>query len=99
MSVSRHPPSFDIVSPVPIIVVFTKYDKLVNTERLALAKQGSDPTLEQADEKAKERMQKECISPFEEIVGQAVPYITASSTSNVNADRQSTADHFRILTR
>lgn len=97
--VSRHPPSFDIVFPVPIIVVFTKYDKLVNTERLALVKQGSDPTLEQADEKAKGRIQKECISPFEAVVGQEVPHITVSSTSNVNVDRQSTVNRFRILTR
>jgi Tfp pilus assembly PilM family ATPase len=64
-------------------VIFTKYDSLVTSERLALKNAGLEPTAEEVEENAKARFQRECISLFEERVGTQIPYVSVSSTSNI----------------
>ncbi|KAF9462743.1 hypothetical protein BDZ94DRAFT_1309441 [Collybia nuda] len=80
-----HSPNLTPVAVVPIIVVFTKYDRLVSAEMLAMDKQKLSPTLNDAEEKAKMKMYMECISPFKELVGAAVPYTTVSTSPEYTA--------------
>lgn len=63
---------------VPIIAVFTKYDKVVTTGRVAMTKAGQKPTAEEAMAKAAIKLQKECIVPFEGAVGMTIPHVAVS---------------------
>lgn len=63
-------------------MIFTKYDRLVNTERLAMKKEGLETTIGSAEERANKRLQEECILPLEARVGKSIPYVPVSSMSN-----------------
>lgn len=65
-------------------MVFTKYDRLVSTERVAMTKAGLEPTIEQAEENAKARFRKECVAPFKDLVRDSIPYISVSSMRILN---------------
>ncbi|PVF95531.1 hypothetical protein CPB86DRAFT_875575 [Serendipita vermifera] len=58
---------------VPVIAVFTKFDALVDREEFEHGPQ-------HARAKADEAVQKECIGPFREIVGEEIPSVAVSVT-------------------
>ncbi|KAF9459645.1 hypothetical protein BDZ94DRAFT_1224347 [Collybia nuda] len=64
---------------VPIIVVFTKYDRLVSTEKIAITKAGLEPTDEEVEANANATLKRECIGPFEVLVGKNIPYVVVST--------------------
>jgi hypothetical protein len=66
---------------VPVIAVFTKYDALVNSKE---RKYGS----KNARANAEEAFQRECISPFQEIVGDEIPFIAVSGKQPHSFDIQ-----------
>jgi hypothetical protein len=70
---------------VPVIGVFTKYDKLINRlERTMDPSRRNGLSKEQISKLAEEVLKKICINPFEESVGKdIVPHIHVSSLSNL----------------
>jgi hypothetical protein len=68
---------------VPIIAVFTKYDKLYDREKRTLDESicegKTDEEISQLVEQAADAaLQKDCINPLKERVGEEVPYIAVS---------------------
>jgi len=71
---------------VPVIVVFTKYDRLVDRETMLLYNSpvdalGAEDIFKHGKEKAGVAFEKECVDHFEEVVGGHVPYVPVSSKS------------------
>ncbi|KAF9460943.1 hypothetical protein BDZ94DRAFT_862602 [Collybia nuda] len=64
---------------IPIIVVLTKYDRLVAAERLAMKHNGQETSFELAEKRAQQRLQKECVKPLENLAGRGILYVAAST--------------------
>lgn len=80
------------ISLVPIIAVFTKLDRLVSREmrKLAIAKASTPSTdgiQKKARENADEAFKEECLTVFQETVGNQIPYKAISSKSTEPCDR------------
>lgn len=63
---------------VPIIVVFTKYDRVVTAGRLENKRAGGNLTLEEITRNASDKLKQDCFVPFEEAVGKDLPYLPVS---------------------
>jgi len=75
-----------ILSVVPVIVVFTKYDILVGRIAFEMARQMDEEKgmswpqiMERATLDAPLRLQEICIDPFKQRVGVEIPHVTVSS--------------------
>ncbi|KAF9460944.1 hypothetical protein BDZ94DRAFT_1264780 [Collybia nuda] len=63
---------------VPIIVVFTKYDRVVDAKRMELVKAGRPSSIEEATKNAKEKLLQDCITPLKRAVRGDIPYVLVS---------------------
>lgn len=66
---------------MPVIILFTKYDRLVSEEIFLMAKAGLEIVVKKAEQIAKYRLHRECIAPLEALVGKTIPYVPVSSMS------------------
>jgi hypothetical protein len=69
---------------VPVVVVFTKYDKLIDRvdrilDESALEGLSDDEVKELVKQKAEAELREMCTKPFEEFAGLDIPYATISS--------------------
>jgi hypothetical protein len=68
---------------VPVIVVFTKYDRLIDQVDFELGPSGNglsdDAIKELVRERAETKLQEVCIKPLEEFAGSDIPHAAISS--------------------
>ena len=66
---------------MPIIVVFTKFDKLVNEYKINLMRQKDSDAGKHALQKADEKIEEDCAQRLRNVAGEDICYLAVSNKS------------------
>lgn len=88
---------FTPVTLVPIVVIFTKFDKLVNEYKIDLmARQDSDVE-NHALQKAHESIEEYCAKRLKDVAGEDIRYLAVSNKSQSSDILLWSPSHFRVF--
>ena len=66
---------------MPIIIIFTKFDKLVNEYKINLMRQKDSDAWKHALQKADERIEEDCAQRLRDVAGEDIHYLAVLNKS------------------